>query len=65
MNGRLPTLVVTRAISSGYTAKGRSLALLQLGWTKERGWKIVPDLVFKPSLTQCSSSSQIKWKAPS
>ena len=65
MNGHLPTLVVTSAISSGYTAKRRSQALPQLGWTIERGWKIVPDLVLKPSLTQCSSSSQIKWKTPS
>ena len=37
MHGRLPTLVVTSAISSGYTARGRSRALLQLGWTIERG----------------------------
>ena len=46
MNGRLPTLVVTSAISSGYTARGHSRALPQLGcstlawkipWTEEPG----------------------------
>lgn len=65
MDGCLPTLVVTSAISSGCTARVHSQAPLQSGWTIEHGWTIVPDLVSKASLSHCTSSSQIKRKTPS